>query len=82
MVRMMKVTGTVFLMVHWLFGVLFKKKNRNISPAGSADLVGRILENEIATFEMLAEARNSSEPYVLLTPVVPLPAQQLSLIHI
>lgn len=73
---MMKVTGTVFLMVHWLFGVLFKKKNRNISPAGSADLVGRILENEIATFEMLAEARNSSEPYVLLTPVVPLPAQQ------
>lgn len=64
-------------MIRWALGKIFgKRKPDQASRDLAAELVRGIVQNEVATFEMLAEARDSNEPYVLLTPVVPLPTQQ------
>ena len=51
-----------------------RKKLREAEKAATALLLG-ILETEAATSEMQAEARASNEPFVLLTPMVPISGQ-------
>ncbi len=53
-----------------------KRKPDRTSRELAVKMLHGIRENEAATDAMLTDARNSSEPYVLLTPVVPLPAHQ------
>jgi Domain of unknown function (DUF1963) len=45
-------------------------------PREVSDFAKGIVENELATFQMQANARRDDEAYVLLTPTVPLPAKQ------
>ncbi|WP_292546564.1 DUF1963 domain-containing protein [Mesorhizobium sp.] len=64
------------MIIRVLRKIFGKRKADQASREFAAGLVRGIVENEVATFEVLANARNIEEPYVLLTPVVPLPAQQ------
>ncbi|MEX1153720.1 DUF1963 domain-containing protein [Parvibaculum sp.] len=64
-------------MIRRVIGKLFgKRKAARASREFATELLRGIVENEAATAMMQADARNSSEPCALLTPVVPLPAQQ------
>ncbi|TIV97405.1 MAG: DUF1963 domain-containing protein, partial [Mesorhizobium sp.] len=55
---------------------LGRGKPDQVSRELAAKMLDGILANEAATTAMLANARSSKEPFVLLTPVAPLPAGQ------
>lgn len=57
---------------------LQRRKEARAADKAAAELLLGMLENEAATSKMLAEARASNEPYVLLTPTVPISGQNSS----
>lgn len=63
-------------MIDRFFGVLFGKKSSDMSPIEPAEMAMRLVENLAATSKMRAEAQKSYEPYIMLTPAVPIPAQK------
>jgi Domain of unknown function (DUF1963) len=66
-------------MIFRLFETFFqRRKEARAADKAAAELLLGMLENEAATSKMQADARASNEPYVLLTPTVPITGQTSS----